>query len=172
MKKTISLRKRLLLPILVLVVMAGCSKEKSAEKNIAGSWKTVSYTENGSEIFNVWREVSLEVGGCSSLSCTYKNKLAILDWEIKENNNATINNWNDIIGFNASTCKCVAEPEVRLSNSTEYTWELSEKGGTFTLFSKFNGLKQSYTIVKLKENELHLKGVEDGISVEYKLEAK
>src|SRR5687768_4018741 len=111
MKKTISPKRRILLPILALALMAGCSKQKSAEKNISGSWKTVSYIEIGTEMFNVWRETSVEIGGCTNLTCIYKNKLAVLDWEIRDDNTATINNWNDVIAFNASTCTCVSKPE-------------------------------------------------------------
>lgn len=130
----------------------GCNKEKAAIKNITGHWKTTSYVENGIERFNNWYEVNRPLS-CNGVMCTYKNKLVIYDWEIREEGSLFFNNSNDIIEFNPTKCTCEYYPEKRASFSDYLFWDVSEDGKTFTLSPKTSGTDVHFEIVKLTKQK-------------------
>lgn len=180
MKKTNSLIKRTLLPILVLTLMAGCSKEKSAQKKITGKWNTTSFLINGTEEMKVWQSYKFGIH-CQNGGTLYGIDKWILNswiWEINEDGTAKKTSSVDIIDTDASKsakdCKQVLKPQYMDNSSSDYSWELSSDGKTFTLKWTIGQTSShsDYEVLELTRKVLRLKIRDNGKGeeAEFKLE--
>lgn len=184
MKNTVSIKPKLLLYAFLVLpfVLGACSKEKRAEKNIAGSWKAVSISETGSEIMNVWLTYSYRLycnsGGYFTVTDKWQHKEFTMDFGDGGIVSETLS--TDFIDTDTTetekTCKPVSKPQYSVTEKNNYLWEISEKGKTLTLeWASGNGNNTAtteYEILEITDKVLRLKRklIVQGEYFEYKLE--
>lgn len=144
-------------------ILGSCSKDKRAERKIEGKWEAYSIDVSSWEIMNQeWLPNSAVIrcnnGGTLSSNNRYKYKEFIMDF----GEDGIVNESSIIIHQEIDTietqkgCKLVIKPEYSTTKTSNYSWEISEKGKFLSLTSTYGNhlYITEYEIIEITKSDL------------------
>lgn len=170
------MKTKLITLIILISLTVACKKDKdeTEQPKLEGTWVITSFLKNGTEFFKVWDETSIASKPCSNnqyVSCAYsKIKMSSSKMTLLDDKTFVWTFAYDIVDIDLTktynTCTCVYDPQYTNNKSYDGSWYLDGK----TFIQKDNGSSttlDSYTIISLTNNSLHLQDESGGTTYDY-----